>query len=101
MPEVIPAKDAVKKYGKALVGRRVFTQTIGGWPGGSATVTELYHDPAAPEIVLQVKATKDNWLVRSYVAAGELNDHEMGVFDYEELIIEDVVARSIQTASGD
>jgi hypothetical protein len=101
MPEVVLAKHAVKKYGEALVGRRVFTQTIGGWPGGSATVTELYHDPAAPDIVLQVKATEDNWLVRNYIAAGELDSDESGVLGYEEIIIENDPPPSLTSEEPD
>lgn len=49
------AEKLVKKHGKKLVGKKVFTQAMGEYPGGYAEILELEPDPAAPEIVFQVK----------------------------------------------
>lgn len=50
-----------------LIGRKIETQQIGDWPGGLAEIIKLDPDPAAPEIVFNVK-----------------NKHgEVGVFDWE------------------
>ncbi len=57
-----------------LLGRRVLTDPMGEWPGGIATICELAPDPAAPEIVFNVKA--DFW---------PDDDGPMGVFGYEEV----------------
>lgn len=49
------AKELVESVGESLVGATVFTKKIGEYPGGPAKVIELNPDPAAPEIVMQVK----------------------------------------------
>jgi hypothetical protein len=51
------AKEAKELYGTALIGKKVFTEAIGEWPGGPATVIELEPDPNAPEIVFQVRSS--------------------------------------------
>lgn len=48
------AEAVVNTYGDDLVGRTVFTEPVGEYPGGFAEVTELAPDEAAPEIVCQV-----------------------------------------------
>lgn len=53
-----------------LIGRKIVTQPYGDWPGGVATITEVYPDPEAPEIVLQVKSEEHG---------------EIGVFNFEEV----------------
>lgn len=92
MRESILAGDAVKKYGERLVGQEIVTAKVGYWPGGRARVLELYHDPAAPEIVLQVKATQNNTMVTRAIYANRLGGDEIGVFENEEIIIEDLLS---------
>jgi hypothetical protein len=53
------AKQAVKLFGKTLVGLSVRTERFGLYPGGVAKVVELYPDPGAREIVMHVR--RDNW----------------------------------------
>lgn len=64
------AKQFVVTYGKALIGRKVFTVAIGDYPGGVATVMRLGDDPNAPDIVLIVQPEGQD---------------EIGVFDYEPI----------------
>jgi hypothetical protein len=64
------AKQFVVMYGKALIGRKVFTAAIGNYPGGVATVVRLGDDPGAPDIVLIVQPEGQD---------------EIGVFDYEPI----------------
>lgn len=64
------AKDLVNEKGSSLVGKYVFTECIGGWPGGLAMVVTIMHDVEAPEIVMMVKQGKI----------------EMGIFE-DELIL--------------
>lgn len=48
------AKIFTDTHGYTLIGKRIFTEAIGEYPGGIAKVTALYPDPNAVEIVLQV-----------------------------------------------
>jgi hypothetical protein len=48
------AKQLVKREGDDLLGRQIKTRPMGEYPGGIATVYDLGHDPAAPEIVMNV-----------------------------------------------
>lgn len=70
------AADLVRDHGEGLVGRRVWTPRNGGWPGGLARVTELYHDPAAPEILFQVEGLEPTFKYPD-------DDKTTGMFDYE------------------
>ena len=91
MRTTILAGKAVKKYGEKLVGLEITTAMVGAWPGGRAKVLELYHDPAAPEIVLYIKATPNNTRVTRAIFAGRLDSDEIGVFRNEEIVIHDSV----------
>jgi hypothetical protein len=46
----------VKMYSDpdVLLGRIIKTLPMGKWPGGPASITAVYPDPAAPEIVMTV-----------------------------------------------
>lgn len=67
--EGVNAYELVQMHGKSLIGTKVNTVAYGEYPGGVATITELYPDPeGAPEIVMQVM----------HPTFGEI-----GVFDYE------------------
>jgi hypothetical protein len=65
------ASVIVQKFGKSLIGGTVNTIPMGEYPGGLAEVIELEPDPAAPEIVFQVK----------HPTFGEI-----GVFGYEPVV---------------
>lgn len=87
MREILLAGQAVKKYGDSLVGKEIITVRVGAWPGGRAKVFELYNDPAAPEIVLQVKGVENNTRVTRAILSGQLDSDEIGVFENEEIIL--------------
>ena len=62
-------------YKGELIGLGILTQSIGNWPGGPARIIELDPDPAAPEIVFNVKNIRG----------------EIGIFDWETIyILEDI-----------
>ena len=48
------AKDLKKQMGDLLLGRSIKTVPFGDYPGGIAIIYDLGHDPAAPEIVMNV-----------------------------------------------
>ncbi len=81
----IRAEELVNNLGDALIGKHVLTMPLGSWPGGEAIVTELHHDAGAPEIVFIVKG--DDPKITAAVDAGELPDNEIGVFDYEWVVM--------------
>lgn len=64
------AKLLRERQGEALVGKLVQTIAIGDWPGGIARVVDLGHDPAAPEIVMNVHSDEHG---------------DIGVLEYEPL----------------
>ena len=64
------AKKFVKKFGNKLIGKLVMTAPMGEYPGGIADVIDLGHDPAAPEIVMNVQLP--NW-------------GQIGIFDFEDV----------------
>lgn len=66
------AETLVTTLGSALIGRIVFTQPMGDYPGGAATIIGLRPDPEAPEIVMQV----------SHETFGEI-----GVFECEQVTL--------------
>jgi hypothetical protein len=68
----VNAKDMRQQYGKALIGCEIYTFPYGEYPGGWATVTEIDHDPAAPEIPITVK----------HPTFGDI-----GIFEYEDVIL--------------
>jgi hypothetical protein len=49
------AKIFTDTHGYTIIGKHIFTEAIGEYPGGVAEVIALYPDKKAPEIVLQVK----------------------------------------------
>ena len=63
------------KYGKNLIGKMVFTEAIGDWPGGPARVKGLMDDDEA--IVMYVQK-KGKTLSREAKMP-------MGIFHYEEI----------------
>lgn len=69
---VVSAKKLINRYGPSLIGQRVYTQAMGEYPGGIATVTEIEPDPNAPEIVFQVE----------HPTFGSI-----GVFEYEKVAL--------------
>jgi len=77
------AKELLDEFGEGLIGRRVRTLPLGAWPGGSARIVKVRPDPEAPEIVFEVRGTGQK--VQNAIAAGDLEDEVMGVFDYEEV----------------
>jgi hypothetical protein len=74
------AKDLLRDHGEALVGRKVWTQRIGNWPGGLARVTKLYHDESAPDILFQVEGLEEQ-------AKYPDGDKTIGVFDFEPCLL--------------
>jgi hypothetical protein len=57
--------------GPNLIGKLVNTMAIGDWQGGPCEVTEVDPDPAAPEIVMNVR----------HLDGGD----EIGVFEDEDI----------------
>jgi hypothetical protein len=74
---VIKAGEAVKRFGDTLIGQVIHTEPLGKYPGGPATVTKINPDIGAPDIVLNV----DNPVYT--------NGREIGIFDYEEIGIDE------------
>ena len=68
----------VKLHGKKLVGRKVFTEPYGEWPGGPAEVIELQPDRKHPEISFQVR----HLLVDEI---GKEGRWEIRVFEHEDV----------------
>ncbi len=60
-----------------LLGRIVWTEVYGKWPGGYCEVIKLNPDQLAPEIVFQVKRLKGG--------------DEIGVFGHEDVRLVDQV----------
>ena len=63
------AQKLKELMGEQLIGRTVDTQEIVTWAGCECTVIDLGSDPAAPEIVFNVRRLSDS--------------AEIGVFDWE------------------
>lgn len=74
---VINAKEAVERFGDTLIGQVIYTEPMGKYPGGPATVKKINPDIGAPDIVLNV----DNPVYT--------NGREIGIFDYEEIGIKE------------
>ena len=72
------AAELVQLHGAALVGRIVNTVAMGEWPGGLAKVTEVAHDPGAPEISFLVRHEDPQVHI-------DIDVVDMGVFEYEEV----------------
>lgn len=66
------AAKLAKKYGNALIGRLVQTQSCGEWKACVAVVVQMEPDSAAPEIVFNVCTPGQG---------------EIGVFEYEDLTL--------------
>lgn len=49
------ADEAVQRFGKQLLGRKILTLSLGAYPGGVARAIGLRPDKNAPDIVLQVR----------------------------------------------
>ena len=81
----INAQQAVKLFGKILIGRQVITEAIGAWPGGLCKVISLSEDANAPEIVLNVKRLEDR---TTRMEEFQIDD-ECGIFEYEDITIID------------
>lgn len=80
------AGTLARRMGKKLVGRQVITPAEGAYPGGLATVTEVGHDPKAPEIVFLVQ--HPTWRDE------DDGDGIMGIFEYEEVeLVEDLAPK--------
>ena len=45
-------RELVKRSG--IIGKHVCTMAMGDYPGGLAEIVEIFPDPAAPEIPIQV-----------------------------------------------
>lgn len=85
-PQEMRARDLVDAHGLDLISKSVITEAIGGWPGGVATVTEIQPDPAAPEIVFQVRSDEHG---------------EMGVFDHEMVTLVEPAAKDAPVPVAD
>lgn len=76
------AFDLVAAIGDNLIGRQIVTEAVGEYPGGVATIIELFPDlEAAPEIVMQVhnpEYKSDDGLVPP---------GQMGIFEWEDVIL--------------
>lgn len=70
------AEKLVKRMGESLIGRVVFTEEVGEYPGGLAKVVEIHPDPGAPEIVFNVQNSE--W-------ADDDGGNIIGVFADEEV----------------
>ena len=68
----VTAKRLVETHGAELIGQQVWTPPMGDYPGGVATVTEVAHDPNAPEISFLVEHPTEGC---------------MGIFEYEHVRI--------------
>ncbi|MBI4695526.1 MAG: hypothetical protein HY749_16030 [Gammaproteobacteria bacterium] len=55
------------------MGLRIRTQPMGEYPGGVATISRIYHDPAAPDIVFMVRNPEYR------------RGAEIGVFEHEDV----------------
>lgn len=72
------ALTAVQLYGQALIGQTILTEKIGDYPGGPATVIEIWPDENAPDIPIMV----------SNPAYRDLDgDNTMGIMVHEEIQI--------------
>jgi hypothetical protein len=75
--ETMKAKELVGVAGDRLLGRTVWTEAIGYYPGGAARVVELAPDPEAPEILFSVE--HPTWK--------HSGSSRMGVFAWEEVLL--------------
>lgn len=73
------ARKAVREFGQALIGKHIWTERYGEYPGGIATVVELEPDPNAPEIVLEVQHL--SWRTKEH------HDGKIGVFEHEYIAL--------------
>ena len=71
------ARKLVELAGARLLGRTVWTEAIGYYPGGEARVVELAPEPGAPEILFTVEHP-----IRE--RAGRMR---MGVSEWEEVVL--------------
>jgi hypothetical protein len=79
------AEELLREYGTALLDKYVFTQPFGSWPGGVARIIQIRPDENAPEIVFTVRGEND--AVKRAVGRGHLDGNEIGVFDYEQVVL--------------
>ena len=71
------ARKLVELAGARLLGRTVWTEAIGYYPGGVAQVVELAPDPVAAEVLFTVEHP-------TWEQAGH---SRMGVFEWEEVVL--------------
>ena len=71
------ARKLVEVAGDRLVGRAVWTQTIGYYFGEAARVVELAPEPGAPEILFTVEHPSREQAGRTRI----------GVFEWEEVVL--------------
>ena len=71
------ARRLIELAGARLLGRTVWTQTIGYYPGGEARVVELAPEPGAPEILFTVEHPIRELAGRT----------RTGVFEWEEVVL--------------
>jgi hypothetical protein len=71
------AKKLVGVVGNRLVGRTVWTEAMGYYPGGAARVVELAPDSEAQEILFTVE--HPTW--------EHSGSSRMGVFEWEEVVL--------------
>ena len=69
-------KLVVAMAGDRLLGRTVWAQAIGYYPGGAARVVELAPDPGAPEVLFTVE--HPGW--------AQAGCSTMAVFEWEEVM---------------
>ena len=71
------ARKLVEVAGHRLVGRAVWTEAVGYYPGGVAQVAELAPDPVAGEVLFTVEHP-------IWERAGRSGT---GVFEWEEVVL--------------
>lgn len=79
------AEELLRQYGDSLLDKKIFAQPYGFWPGGVATIIAIQPDEKAPEIAFTVRGEGE--AVRRAIERGDLDHNEIGVFDYEQVIL--------------
>ena len=71
------ARKLFQLAGDRLLGRTVWTESIGSCPGGAALIVELAPDPWAPEVLFTVE----------HPTLDQAGSSRMGVFEWEEVVL--------------
>ena len=71
------ARKLFQLAGDRLLGRTVWTEAIGFYPGGAALIVDLALDPGMPEILFTVE----------HLTWEKAGSSRMGVFKWEEVVL--------------